>query len=238
MSERRPVASVDDKLAPIERSETKQAHEIERDLVFRSVVLSHLFDTIHSSLEDAEFTEEEVGAFMESLSAMTEEDQRAVLSVPFELRSRVYGLYRSRMERGEITVADIPQDLCQKNKELGFTTGYHLSNRQVPKIRAQSGVVWKIDGTEFDDRDEMRMAYYSEDYLSRYKKKSAKYLYVVRAEVGPNSAHKRDTSNRWGRATNLSIVDEYDMQKLEQEMDQEIQKQHEKKDATPQGVAS
>ena len=80
----------------------------------------------------------------------------------------------------------------------------------------------------------MKMAYYSEDYLHRYKKKPGRFLYIVRAETGSRSAHKKDLANRWSRAPLLSVIDECDMK----EINREINKAIEKEEAAPQKEAA
>ncbi len=139
--------------------------------------------------------------------------------------------YHEDIEDRRTSVANAVRDICQKNKKYGFTVGYHLSDHHIPK--ANNGA-WDIKGNEFDDRDNRWMAYYSEDYLNRYKKKSGKYLYVVRAEISPDSSHKRDLSNKWGRASLLSIIDECDMREIEQGINEAIKNE----DAAPQREAA
>jgi hypothetical protein len=55
------------------------------------------------------------------------------------------------------------------------------------------------------------------DYKNLFKKKKGNYLYVVRAIMGKDSSHKKDTSNNWGRADKLSIISEIPLQKIEEE---------------------
>lgn len=194
----------------------------QRERIFRELVLSQMFDSMHESLENIDFSESDIDEFARALKGLSEEDRFIVLAIPFELKERFLGGYHKKIEGGQISATEMVTDILQKNKQYGFTIGYHLSDHQIPK----EGKVWNIKGTEFDDRDEMPMAYYSEDYLNRYKKKSAKFLYTIRADFHPNGSHKRDLNNHWGRATSLSVIDEYNMQQIEREIDEQIGKEN------------
>ena len=43
-------------------------------------------------------------------------------------------------------------------------------------------------------------------YKNLFRKNRGDFLYIIRAEAGKNSSHKKDNSNNWGRANALSIV--------------------------------
>jgi|SRR3989344_61712 len=198
-----------------------QESEQRREYHFRAFVQSHLLNTLQSALGEANFSSEEEDEFLSALSTLNEADQRSVLTLPFEIRSRLIGGYHDRIENGSMTPTDVVSDILQKNRRYGYTLGYHLSDHHIPKKSA----TWDVAGSELDDRDDMKMAYYSEDYLNRYKKKSGNWLYIVRAETGPESSHKVDLKNHWGRAPSLSIVDELDMHDIEQAIDQALEKE-------------
>lgn len=194
--------------------------EQRREYYFRAFVQSHLRNTIVNSLEESGFSSDDIDVFTAALGKLPENDQLAVLSVPFEIRGRFFGNYSKKISRGQMTPADAVRDILEKNRARGFTLGYHLSKRQIPKQRSGNDEIWNISGSELDDRDDMPMAYYSEDYVNRYQKKNGKFLYIVRAETGENSSHKRDLKNHWGRAPSLSIIDETDMQEIERDIDE------------------
>lgn len=203
-----------------------QESELKREYYFRALVLSHLLSTIRESLENAEFSESNIDEFTNELAKLPEDDQFAVLAVPSELRGGFFAKYHKKIEDGQMSIADTVEDIRKINKQYGFTVGYHLSDHQILKGLGTSNGAWNIKGSEFDDRDEMKMAYYSEDYLHRYKKKPGRYLYIVRAENGSQSVHKRDLSNRWSRAPLLSIIDECDMREINREIDEAIEREN------------
>jgi hypothetical protein len=67
------------------------------------------------------------------------------------------------------------------------------------------------------------MAYYSLDFENFYRKNpTAKYLYTVRAEVGDDSSHKKDTSNNWGRASRLSIITELNLHETQEKIQEAL----------------
>lgn len=200
-------------------------HDERREYYFRAIIQSSLMDTVQNALEEAGFSPKEEDLFTASLAELPEEDQLTVLSLPFEIRERMLTHYHKQIAEGTMVPADVVQDILGKFKKHGFTLGYHLSNRQIPKELTGHGETWNIKGTELDDRDGRHMAYYSQDYLNRYKKKAGNFLYIVRAEIGPNSSHKHDLKNHWGRAAALSIIDEYDMHQVERRIDEAMEKE-------------
>lgn len=210
---------------PAEKSEPVESR---REFAFDSLVQSALLESMRSSLEESEFEPEEIEELATALAQLSTEDQKMVLAIPFELRERLFKKYRDAIDAKKTTPKEMVLDILEKNKKYGFTLGYHLSSKQIQKTIAQDGALaWTIKGSEIDDRDNgpdttnnnVRMAYYSEDYLNRYKKKPGNYLYVVRAEIGESSSHKRDGRNHWGRAPSLSIIAELDMRDIEQQID-------------------
>ncbi len=203
-----------------------QEPELKREYYFRAHVLSRLLNTMREALENAEFSESEIDGFTNELAKLPEDDQLAVLAIPSELKGRFFTKYHKKIEDGQMSIADTVEDIRKINKQYGFTIGYHLSDHQILKGSGTGNGAWNIKGNEFDDRDEMKMAYYSEDYLHRYKKNPGRYLYIVRAETGPQSVHRRDLSNRWSRAPLLSIIDEYDMREINREIDEAIEKEN------------
>ncbi|TSC71116.1 MAG: hypothetical protein G01um101449_142 [Parcubacteria group bacterium Gr01-1014_49] len=207
-------------------------HDERRDFYFRAIIQSSLMDTIQGALEESGFPLPDIDLFTTALAELPEKDQLTVLSLPLEIRGRLLSNYHKQVAEGKMTPADVVHDLLTKFKKHGFTLGYHLSSHQVPRERNRNGEeTWNIKGTELDDRDNRLMAYYSEDYLNRYKKKAGNFLYVVRSEMGPNSSHKHDLKNHWGRAASLSIIDEYDMSQVERRIDEAMEKE---RAATPE----
>jgi hypothetical protein len=199
--------------------------DLQRECYFRAFVLSHLLHTIQDSLEEAGFSSSDISAFGTELAKLHEEDQLLVLAIPFEIREKFFSNYNKKITEGEISPTDVVKDILEKNRQYGFTLGYHLSNHRILKERDGNGEKWNVKGSELDDRDNMLMAYYSEDYAHRYKNKNGDFLYAIRAETGPNSSHKRDLNNRWGRAPLLPIIDEFDMKEIEEKTNEATQKE-------------
>ena len=205
-----------------------------RDFYFREIVYSRIINEFINSFEDVGFESKDIERIVSIVSDMSEEDAKHILALPYELRRRVFEKYLSRIEQGEITPEEMVRDLLDKNKKYGFTLGYHFSEKRIPRVFTRDGEQWTVRGTEVDDRDNapgeeihtLRMAYYSEDYLNRYKKKAGNYLYVVRAETGNTSSHKMDQKNHWGRAPSLSIITELDVSVVEREIDASMQKEN------------
>jgi hypothetical protein len=199
--------------------------ETERDFYFRAIVQSRLLDTLQTGLVDAGFEKEQIDAVAADLAALPQEDQKRVLAIPLEIRGKLFATYENKIASGAMTPQEMLADLLEKNKRYGYTIGFHLSDHKIPKKETREGVTWDILGSELDDRDDRLMAYYSEDYAHRYKKKGANYLYVVRSEVGPQSAHRQDLNNHWGRAPKLSVIDEFEMDGVERAIDEAMRKE-------------
>src|SRR3989344_3020458 len=219
------MASFEKQHPPRQAESSSETRDERREYHFRALVQSHLLNTIQHALEDAEFLEPDIDAFMTALAELPEDDQQAVLTLPFEIRERLLRRYHEKVVGQQLSPAGVVNDLLEKNRRYGYTLGYHLSQKKVPQETHGTDVVWDIKGNEMDDRDDMHMAYYSEDYLNRYIKKNGRYLYIVRAETGADSPHKQDLKNHWGRAPFLSVIDELDMQAVEQDIDQAIEKE-------------
>ena len=207
--------------------EASGEREARRDSYFRGIVRSHLIDTFRDALEESDFGPDEVDELTIALAALPEPEAYSVLALPAEIRNKLLTKYHEKVATHEMEPAAMIQDLLEKNRKYHYTLGFHLSPRKIPKIQTEGGTFeWNIKGDELDDRDDMKMAYYSEDYLHRYKKKRGEYLYVVRAETGPNSSHRQDLRNHWGRAPYLSIIDELPMNEVEQQIDTAIEKEN------------
>ena len=193
-------------------------NEERREFYFRSLVQSHLIETMKDSLHDADFSDEEISRVTKTFANLSDEEQRVVLALPYEIRQNFFQKYQKEIEAGTSSPEDMIADIVEKNKKYGYTLGFHLSDREIKK----TGKAWNVIGSELDDRDDKPMAYYSEDYIHRYKKKTGKFLYIVRAEINPDGPHRRDLNNKWGRAPMLSIIDSLDMNKVENEINENL----------------
>ena len=195
------------------------------DKIFSKLVCDDLFDTLDDELFDAGYEGYEVMELQSELAKLGLEDRKKVLSFPSEVRGRLLASYKEKMDAG-MTSAEMIESLRETSDKYGFTVGFHLSNADIEQKQDDT---WDIEGYEFDDRDEMPMAYYSLDYQNRYRKKASKFLYLVRAETGEKTAHKRDLSNNWGRANKLSVIDKMDILDLQSRTEARYQEYTEKK---------
>lgn len=201
-----------------ESIEAERAHkEALRNQIFDQLVATQVLDSFHDDIDDAGIDAEDYQEIVQTFAALPEEDKRAVLAIPAQLRPKVFANYAKHLEDGKMTGEEVVADILAKAHAHGFTLGFHLSPRD---IKPEKDGSWQIRGTEPDHRhSDLPMAYYSLDYAHRYLRKPAQFLYVVRAELGENSAHYRDNDRSWGHASSLSVVDRIDMHELENEME-------------------
>lgn len=193
-------------------AQKEEVSEISKEAIFETIVINDIISAFINDLEDAEADEDTVKEFTEELSNLSEVDIKGVLSMPKELRMRNFPQFVKDIEDGKTTPQTIIQKLAEQARTYGYTLGYHATNS---KIIPQDST-WTINGTEVDDRDDRAMAYYSETYEDIFRADRRKFLYIVRSIIGENTDHRRDTSNNWGRAATLSIVDEIDLQKTDE----------------------
>lgn len=205
----KPVSSIEKERA---------AKEKLRNQIFDQLVANKVLDSFHDDIEEADIPEEAYEQIIETFATLSEDDKRAVLAIPAQLRGPMFKKYAAQIADGKMDGTGVVEDILEKATKHGFTIGFHLSPYDV---RPEKDGSWHIKGTEPDHRhDDLPMAYYSLDYAHRYMKKPTRYLYVIRAELGEHSAHYRDNDRSWGHATSLSIVDQIDMQALEAEMEE------------------
>ncbi len=160
-----------EKSAPLEKSQEKV-----REAIFRAIILRKLMDEVTDALEEYDYAEEEIACFkhlLRNLSQISDQRVLGVLAIPFELRKGIFGEFRNELKRGK-TIDDLFERLDMNAQKYGFTIGYHISNSLIP-----AGPQWSIKGSELDDRDNMKMAYYSLDYTN---------LFWSRREYPPLSA--------------------------------------------------
>lgn len=194
-----------------------------REEVFLNIVFSDLLEGMIDKLCNAGYleTEDDISHFSEIINNLSLEDKKRVFSLPFELSEKRFKIFLSR----GVLLETMIERLIKEAKEGGYTLGYHLSPFD---IKAKNDLKWEIKGMEFDDRDEKPMAYYSLDFDNLYRKRHQKYLYIVCAQMGENSAHKYDTSNNWGRSTELSVIDSFDFEEISEKMKKQIKESENK----------
>lgn len=186
-----------------------------KEKIFLSVVFDKLIDTFEDDLYDAGATDEDLHYFRTKVSKFSQEEILGLLSLPKDIRINLFEKAFTN-STGVPPVDTILQTALDGYHKYGFTLGYHVSSKEI----VPSAKGWNITASEMDDRDDMKMAYYSVDYEHFYRKKPAKYIYFVRAETGANSSHKRDTSDRWSRAVELSIVDKVSLREVDELVNQ------------------
>jgi hypothetical protein len=210
------------------------SREGSKEAIFSSLVINHVLETTEESLENTDYDDNEIEAFKETLAGLSSEEIKGVLSLPYELRETVFASYKKRIENGDCTPERMVDELNTLAKEHGFTIGYHASNINIdPEISAHNmPKKWNIIGYEMDDRDDVSMAYYSLDYENVYRKHAGKYLYLVRAETGEQTSHKKDLSNNWGRAPQLSVIEKIDIREFDEKTEKIYQELSKNKKTT------
>lgn len=168
-----------------------------KDELFDSYMLQRLIEDFFNDLGD--YLDDEVVDEMRGLLAMhDDEDIYATLSLPAELRDKKFSEFEERVTSGA-DPKKLMDDFIALSKKYRFGIGYHTSPVE---IKPDEKGRWSIKGTEPDHRDGDRMmAYYSRKYRHLFKKKSPRFVYIVRTEP---DTHKTD--GNWSRASELSIV--------------------------------
>ncbi len=205
-----------DEPVPISPDQTREKN---REEVFRSIMVQKLISEVEDALEEHDFSLEEVEEFEHALRALPAERILGVLAIPYELKNTLFGRAKELVDAQKETMAAFVNRLDANAQKYGFTLGYHISRAHIPKTPSPMDpekMSWNITGNELDDRDDMQMAYYSLDYQNLFRKNRGTILYLVRAEIGERTAHKRDLKNNWGRAPQLSIIAEFDLIEIEE----------------------
>lgn len=186
-----------------------------RESIFVSVINEKLLEEFEDALYESEFEEEEVEEFKKNLESYSFEDIKQILSLPYEIRVRRLAVLKKNISEGKMTIAGAIERLKSDAAKEGYTLGYHVSDAEViPRKDAKTGSeAWIIDGKEEDHRDDdLPMAYYSTDLEHMYRKKRARYMYLVRAHTGENSPHRQDNDGAWGRASKLDVIARLDLE--------------------------
>ena len=188
-----------------------------REYCFIKAVNERIIDDFVESLENVIDDDEFIGDVLDAINGYSVDDQKRILSLPQSIREkRFLFVYNTIFQvSGKHDAKEFVRFLLEDAQKGGFTIGYHVS----PRVIAPEGNDWYVRGTEMDDRDNMHMAYYSMDYTNLVRKNRGDFLYVIRAESGENSSHKKDNSNNWGRANALSIVSAIDLSEIDQRME-------------------
>ena len=214
-------------------SAEKSSEEILEDS-FLNVVRRRILDAFSDSLDEAGFSPEEESEFRRELASLPLPAIKGVLSMPLELRQTILPRIHERISRHETTIQQTVRQLAEQSRERGFTLGYHMSSADIMPSASASGMpqTWVIQGRERDHRDhDLPMAYYSTDLANLYGKKKAQYIYIVRAETGPDTTHRQDNGGSWGRAAGLDVVDRLDYESVMQEAREQARREREAQEA-------
>ncbi len=203
----------------VEKIEREKIHE----QIFMALITEKLLSEFEDDLYDVVDDDEKTDAVLETINAYTSEEQKHILAIPASIRKRRLEAVYKKTQKGNLFDAQsFVKELLNYSKEQGFTLGYHISPYKISK----DGNDWCVRATDFDDRDDRPMAYYSLDYKNLFRKRRGEYLYVVRAETGPQSTHKKDNTNNWGRANSLSIITSLPLQRLDEKVEKLYSKQN------------
>lgn len=184
-----------------------------RNVCFEMIVHDQVLNLFDKALLKAGLTDEQVIDFNNNLASFSSEQINRILAIPFELRERRLSVLVDYYKKGETNPAlKFLEEQLEVSEEHGFSLGYHVSATEFnPKKDREGNNAWEIQPYEFDDRVDMKMAYYSRTFDTMYLKKPFKYIYVVRS----SDSHRKDNNEKWGYAPFLSVVDRINMTREE-----------------------
>jgi hypothetical protein len=217
-----------EKLSSIEVYTNRQEKQRSKELIFQTLILDQIIGAFEHDLEDMDFDMELIREFEEEIEKLDEDKIKGVLATPKELRLKNFPIYLKKIEEGTTNPQQVVKEITNIAQKNGYTLGYHVTNN---KILPSPNNEWNIIGTEIDDRDDRAMAYYSLTYADIYRTDRRKFLYVIRANTGPNTEHKTDTSNNWGRASTLPIVHEINLLEIDEQVEYIYSQREVKRDA-------
>ena len=195
-----------------------------KEVMFKAILVSEMRNVLKEAMEESGISDEAISDFFNEVASLTDDEALAVMAIPHELQRRVFNSFKQRFETGKIDAKGFVEQLRNRVIQNGYQMGFHVSNNDLEKTVVSDGKdkleKWDVSGTEKDHRDDdLLRAYYSLDYLNLYRKKSGKYLYVVRVETGPNSSHRMDNNGAWGRASTLPIVGRLDLVEVDKKIE-------------------
>lgn len=183
--------------------------------VFTALINERLIEEFEEDLYEVTKDGDQVANILDTINAFNADEQKMILSVPQAIRKlRFAALLKKATPHGIFDANVFVKNLFDHAQEKGYTIGYHTSpNKIIPE-----GSNWDVNPTGLDDRDNRPMAYYSLDYKNLFRKARGNHIYVVRAEVGTDSTHKKDNSNNWGRANKLSIITSLSLREIDEKV--------------------
>lgn len=192
-------------------TERDRAHE----QIFTTLMIEHLIEGFEEDLYEITKDEDQVAIILDAINAFDADEQKMILSVPQSIRKlRLAALFKKATHNDVFDATILTKELLNNAQEKGYTIGYHTSPYKI----VPEGSNWDVNPTGLDDRDNRPMAYYSLDYKNLFHKTRGKYIYMVRAETGTDSTHKKDTSNNWSRANKLSIITSVSLQEIDEKV--------------------
>jgi len=179
------------------------------NLCFEMIIHDQVLNLFDRALKNSGLTDEQIIDFNNNLAEFNSEQINRILAIPFELRDRRFSVLIDYYKNGESNPAmKFLNEQLEISEENGFSLGYHVSSVDfTPKKDREGNMAWEIQPYEFDDRVNMKMAYYSRTFDSMYLKKPFKYIYIIRS----SDNHRKDNNDKWGYAPFLSVIDRIDM---------------------------
>ena len=178
---------------------TPESIEKIKDRLFDEYMKRVIMEDFYADLKDY-FSDEEIDIFRREFSELSIEEFEAAISIPYELRQKLFMRLFEAYDKGtklETVIAGYVSQVAR----YGYSIGYHTSPYEIEPT--DSGM-WSIKGTEADHRDDDRMmAYYSIQYRHLFKKRHPKFIYAVRSSLTDGS-HKSD--GNWHRGDSLSVI--------------------------------
>ncbi len=201
----------------------EEAKKLElKEQLFDEHVKAALFEQFEESMSEF-FSDRDTEEFFSALSKFTDLEIREALTLPYELQLRFFERQHNIKEKTGKNISEIVDSLISLTKGKGYEIGYHVTPHEVPMIDTNNGTEWNIYGSEKDHRDnDLARAYYSLNYSAIYRKKGGSHLYLIRAETGEDSSHKRDYDGSWGRASQLSIIAEINIVETDKKINEVV----------------
>ncbi len=204
------------------------------NLYFAREVCNAVEMDAEDDLYEAGFDADFIDQIKTIVRALPLDDRKRILSYPAEIRKTLFLRWAEMVKEDFANPESMVEFLLTNAKKYHWSIGYHLSDKDIkPEIDHMSGDIkrWEIIGYEEDHRNnDLPMAYYSMDYMSRYRGKGrSRFLYVVRAILtedsdNPAGRHFMDYENKWGRAARLSVVCKLDMHAIEEKVARDVEK--------------
>lgn len=190
--------------------------------LFDLIVLARVMKSAEKDMADVGMTKEQIVQTQLFLDSMGPEIGKAFLSLPSEIRKKRYERLADTKGDKEKLMREI-EKIIAETLGNGKTLGYHSSNNEIKK----EGNIWLVKALDRDDREsDLPVAYYSLDREHMYLKGKKRYVYVVQVNIGKNTTHKFDETNKWGRAFHgLDIIDQFEIVEIERRVDELIGEQ-------------